>query len=120
MAARSGLQVETEEEQVEIGVSAGGAHSADQLGELMIAERSAPTPRPPRLGERCGWVSDRQSRCRGSGKQGAQCGDAGLLRCPTSARWSVPLRAVDRMRDDSHQIVDAHIIDLVVAEPLDG
>jgi len=55
-AAGAGLQVEPHDEQVEVGVAAGGADGVDQLGQLVVVEGPASAAGPSRLGQRGGGV----------------------------------------------------------------
>src|SRR5690606_24397047 len=55
-SAGTGLEVEPDQQEVEVGVAAGGADGIDQLLDLAVVERATTTGPPSRLGDGGGRV----------------------------------------------------------------
>jgi hypothetical protein len=103
-AAGARLEVEPENQQVQVGVTAGGAHGVDQLGQLVVIQRSTPAADPPGLCQCRGRVHRDQPRVRGAAKQRPHGGHAAFPRRPSGAAGTTPLGAGDGIVDDRGQV----------------
>ncbi len=119
LAAGAGFEVEADQQQVEVGVVAGGPDSADELGQLGVAQRPPPAPDPPRLGERGSRVDGHQTGVHCAGGQGPQRSDTGLLARAARGTGSVPLGPSCRLHYDGPEVDDGDLGQGPVAQQLD-
>jgi hypothetical protein len=79
LATGAGFEVEADQEQVEVGIVAGGADGVDQLRELVLVQGAAAAAGSTGLGDRGGRVGRDVAGGDGSGEERSEGGDAGLL-----------------------------------------